>query len=126
MEFLLELLLEVGLQLFFEVLATGFDGVFSLSERSSRKVGKVVLYCVLGIAFGYISYLVMPSTLTGRPPSAVISLLVIPLIVGVLGVFISRWSEMRLNWEVATSGFFYSSALAFLFSTTRYLMIVAQ
>jgi hypothetical protein len=126
MEFLLEVVLEIVIQIVFEVLATAFDGVFSLSERNSRKVGRVLLYFALGIGFGYLSYLVMPHTFSGRPPSALFSLLLIPIAVGTFGVLISRWSEKRLDWEVATTGFFYSAILAFAFSTTRYLMVVAQ
>ena len=126
MEFLAELILELGIQIFFEVLATGFDGAFSLSERNSRKVGRVTLYFVLGVGFGYFSYLIMPTTFTGHPPSAALSLIVIPIAVGSVGVFFSRWSEKKLNWEVATSGFFYSIALAFAFSTTRYFLLTTK
>jgi hypothetical protein len=126
MEFLIEVVLEIVVQLFFEVLATGFDGVFALSEKNSRRAGRIALYFIMGIGFGYLSYLVMPHTLSGRPPSALFSLLLIPSAVGTLGVLISRWSEKRLDWEVATTGFFYSAILAFAFSTTRYLMLGAQ
>lgn len=123
MEFLIEFLLEVGLQLLFELAALIFDGKFDLSERSRRRTARFSLYVVVGVVSGFISSVIFPYSLFGTPPHPLVSLLVLPITVGAVGALFAKWGERKFAWEVAGSNFLYSATLAFVFSLTRFLVL---
>lgn len=120
----LEFFGEVLFQVIFEIVIALFDGGLHLTERFTRISLKFILYCVLGSAAAYLSYLFMPNTLSGNPPSIVMSALLIPLAVGFIAMFIARGMERKWDWDLAGSEFGYSFVLAWAFSVTRYFLIV--
>jgi len=124
MEFLIQLIAELVFQAIFEILGAVFDNALKLSEGTRSVLLKVLLYGFLGWGSGYLSFILVPETLTGRPPSVLLSFFLLPVAVGAIGLVFARWGQRRWNRSIAGSNFFYSYLLAFSFSATRYVLLV--
>lgn len=122
MELLLELLLEFILQLIFELLSLILDDRF-VSRRTYNAAVKGTIYGAMGVLCGYLSYLAVPYTLTGAPPSALASIVFIPLMAAGLCTIVARRCSEHWKIETGMVRFSYSLILAWSFSVARFLLL---
>ena len=123
MDFLFELLGEFLFQFIFELLGAVLESAWGASSRLGRTSLRVLLYFMLSAGLGALSVLFLPHPILLRAPSAVVSLLLVPLAVGAVTVLLCRFIEQRSEWETLGSRFFYSFLFAFTFAGTRYYLL---
>lgn len=124
LEFVVEFVFEFLLQLFIELFSWGVHSRSGLRKPVSSRLLKSLGYLLFGALLGYLSYLLVPRTFTGYPPSLLVSVLLIPLSVGVTCTLIARWAEAKWDEDYGVSRFSFSFILAWGFSTVRYLLLL--
>ena len=121
MDFLVELLLELLLQLTFEGFVAVADGSLRLSSRITQSIFKVILYIMCSFNVGALSVFFFPTPLMSSQPNPWISLLIVPFLVAISIVHFSRWLERTKSWNLELEKFSFSFIFAFGFAATRYL-----
>ncbi len=122
MEILIEFLLEVVFQIFFDVLGMCFDGATGASSRYDRAVFKIFFYTLLGGFLGLLSVGVWPQPLYGIALHPLVGLLAVPVAVGAAMVVLSKLFEKKWDWDIATDRFGFSVYFAFVFAIVRYTL----
>lgn len=121
MEFLIEALLELVLQLVLELVVALGDGLLGISPRITRRFFKAILYIACSVIVAVVSLSLFPTPLLSAQPNPWISLLIVPLSVGIFIVHFSRWIGKTRNWDIELEKFSFSLLFAFCFALTRYL-----
>ena len=124
MEVLLEIVFEVVFQLFFEFLGAALDGTFELSEKTTKWLLKSAFFLGLGWVLGWVSFLVVPHTLTGGPLDPFFSLGAIPLMAAGCATGLAKWLDSRFDFDTGIRKFGYSFLFAWVFAATRYRFLL--
>ncbi len=123
MDVLIEFILEFVFEFVFQFFGALLEGVVSFPE-GAKAIFKVLLYVSLGAFFGYLSFLLWATPVWAAKPSFALSIIVLPLSVAASIVWLARWEEKKWHWEIGMSRFLYSFTFAWVFSTTRYMLLI--
>ena len=128
MDFLLEALLEVVLQLFFEIVIAFLDFTleFLFGSRVADKVrfgASTVFYGILGIFCGWLSCKLLPTAIGGHTPQPWVYFFVLPLgVAGVLFYLMRKVQQTKSKDSLVVFGW-YCVVLSWGFSITRYFFL---
>jgi hypothetical protein len=130
--FILEFVFEVLIQIIFEA---GVDAA-SRAHRRFRFVPflrltlsrtnlpfTILKFTLLGFVFSFVSVLVLPHPLVHPSKFHGISLLISPVITGIIMSFIGRTVRRRGKTPVQIESFAYGFTFAFAFALIRFLMV---
>lgn len=122
MEILVELLLEVGLQVFFELLGDAGVRTFK-KDRLGNPYLAFFGYMLLGVLFGALSLLVFDSSFISDESLRVFNLIITPVLVGALMAWIGKLMAKRGKGRIRLEKFLYGWVFAFSFALMRYFLV---
>lgn len=130
--FILELLFEILIQLFFE-------GAVAAASRAPRRFRfapflrvtlspqnpplTILKFTLLGFGLGSLSVLVLPHPLVHPSKLHGISLLISPIITGLIMSFVGRTVRRRGKSPVRIESFVYGFTFAFAFAMVRFIVV---
>jgi len=124
--FLLELLGEALTDLAFAAIVDGVSRAFRQVGTSARRGDPIAAIAALiasGVALGFSSAIVFPHPLVHQSRFHGISLLIGPVITGLVMAAIGRWVRRRGRTPVQIESFGSGFAFAFAFALVRILMV---
>lgn len=122
MEFFLEVVLQIGL----ELLMIWSDDRFGYFPKIPRKVRALGLYVSVAFILGSLSSLVASSPLLVPSLNPWLSLVAVPCVVSVLIACLCGWLDKRGVLQTELRHFTVSLVVAFVFASSRYLCLKAS
>jgi hypothetical protein len=121
MEAVLEILAEVIIQLFGEMLLElGFHSMASVFERKRSPTMIFFGYCLWGAILGGISLWLFPVSFVKTPEVKIINLIITPIAVGGAMVLIGKWRTHKGQDLIPLNKFFYGFIFALSMALVRY------
>ncbi len=120
MEFIIQFLAEIFLQLFFEVLAEA--GLHFWDRQKKYNPYWVSLgYILLGAILGGLSLILFPESFLSSTSLKIINLIITPIIIGALMAWIGRHRKIRSKDVIRLESFFYGYLFALSMALVRML-----
>ena len=119
---ILEIALEIIIPLIAEFFSENISG-YLFKHKTANKFLALFGYTILGGLFGFLSYLIYPKRIINTGSLSGISLVVSPLIVGLI---MKKWGKRRINSKkniTALATFLGGALFAFSYSLVRLLLI---
>ena len=128
MDFLLEALLEVILQLFFEIVIAFLDFAleFLFGSKIADKVrigASTVFYGILALFCGWLSCKLLPTAIGGHTPQPWVYFFALPLIVAGGLFYLLRKVQQTKSQDSSLVFAWYCVVLSWIFSITRYFFL---
>lgn len=120
MEEIGQILVELVLQIFAEVLA---DAIWRRLPEPARVVIKALLSAVLAALLAWLSTVFAPKPLFTGEALRIIYLVVAPVMIGLGMAWIGRYFVKRAKARSTLEGFGFGWLFAFSFALTRYLLL---
>jgi VIT1/CCC1 family predicted Fe2+/Mn2+ transporter len=122
LELFLELLLEIGVQIFGELLVElVLRPLAATFEKRPNPVTAAFGYAMLGGIVGGLSLLLMPNHWLQNPGAQIANLIVSPIVAGIAMAIVGRWRESRGQELIRLDRFSYGYLFAFVSTLVRYV-----
>ena len=119
-----EVLLQLVVEFFAELVVRGFTSIFGDATRQQdarmRPIGFFVLYSLFGAALGVVSHGLFPTHFIHIAANRWLNLIITPLIAGGFMAWLGGWHDKHGRRVVGLDRFFNGWGFAFAFALVRY------
>jgi len=117
---MIEILFELILQLFGEVLVDLIIHAIGSADREAKRLIRIVVYALLGAIVGAISILIFPTHMIRSAPLRWVALVLIPLFAGAVFAMVGRSRDRRGKPVSALETFMPAYAFALAMAVVRH------